>query len=192
MLKTLSGRKPSQNEYELRCLIAQMQNMGCKSYLEIGARHGDTFYEVVGSMPSDGLYVAVDLPGGLWGKLESKNQLKKAITQLRAEGYSAQVHFDNSQSHDFAGMLVHKYGRFDAILIDGDHTYEGVKRDWELYRSMGSLIAFHDIVGHGESESVHGNRVEVPKLWAEIKAQGYKTCEFIASGSKMGIGCVFL
>lgn len=192
MLKTLSGRNPSQNEYELRCFIATLENAGVKSYLEIGARHGDTFVEVVQHLPHDGVYVAVDLPGGLWGKKSSKNALINAASHLSHAGYKVGVHFDNSQAHDFAGMLAHKYGRFDAVLIDGDHTYEGVKRDWELYRAMGNIVAFHDIVGDGMKEKVHGNPVEVPRLWEEIKAQGFKTQEFIAPDSKMGIGCVFL
>lgn len=35
----------------------------------------------------------------------------------------------------------------DALLIDGDHSYAGVKKDWDLYSCFlkrGSLVAFHD------------------------------------------------
>jgi predicted O-methyltransferase YrrM len=45
----------------------------------------------------------------------------------------------------------------DLIFIDGDHSYEGVKQDFEIYaplvRSDG-LIAFHDILEHTRVPSV--------------------------------------
>jgi predicted O-methyltransferase YrrM len=35
----------------------------------------------------------------------------------------------------------------DVLFIDGDHSFEGVKRDWELYKKFlkkGSIVVFHD------------------------------------------------
>jgi predicted O-methyltransferase YrrM len=57
--------------------------------------------------------------------------------------------------------------RVDYLFIDGDHTYEGVKMDYEMYSRLvrpGGIIAFHDIVEHPR----HLN-VGVPRFWRELK-----------------------
>jgi len=43
--------------------------------------------------------------------------------------------------------LTKKIDRIDLLFIDGDHSYQGVKSDWEAYKSFlksGSVVVFHD------------------------------------------------
>jgi hypothetical protein len=114
--------------------------------------------------------------------------LAEVGARLARQGYRIETVFGDS--HDSATIeATRRLGPFDAVLIDGDHSYAGVKRDWENYGPMARrIVAFHDIAEEHVTRS--GFRVEVPRLWREIKATGADTREFIAPGSKMGIGVV--
>lgn len=186
-LQTFSGRQASQDAGELGAFVEFLQQRGVRSYLEIGARHGDTFHYVMLGLSAGSKGVAVDMPGGLWGQNSSRGALQQAVLDLTCRGYEASSLFGDSQT-EATQRIVQLRGPYDAALIDGDHTYTGVTRDWALYRDIAPIIAFHDIVGHGQAEKVHGNAVEVPRLWSEIKASGVRTIEFVSPGSKMGIG----
>lgn len=191
MLKSLSGRRASQNEHELLCFISLLKDNNVKSYLEIGARHGDTFYEVMKSLPIGSVGVAVDFPGALWGTSASKVSLVNACEELRKLGYKIHCIFGDSTTEEVINK-VKKHGKFDAALIDGDHTLEGVTKDFDNYKDSAEIIAFHDIVGTGEIERVTNKQVEVPIFWQQLKdTKKFETLyEFVDTGSKMGIGVI--
>jgi hypothetical protein len=76
-------------------------------------------------------------------------------------------------------------GPADFILIDGDHSYAGARRDFELYRPIvgpGGMIAFHDIVP-GAQGKVGG----VPTLWRELRGQ-FRHREFVRDWNQGGFG----
>ena len=188
-MRTFSGRRASQNDHELNSFKQLLIDRGVTKYLELGARHGDTFWSVMTSLPVGSVGVAVDLPGGLWGTEASRDHLQRAVADLCQRGYKASFLFGDSQTEATKRLIVGR-GPFDAILIDGDHTLPGVTRDWDLYGDMAKIVAFHDIVGTGQAEKVYGNPVEVPILWDRIKHSGLVTVEYVGEGSAMGIGCV--
>lgn len=189
--KTFSGRRASQDAGELGAFIGFLVQRGVTRYLEIGARHGDTFHAVVSALPNVESAVAADMPGGLWGTDKSRKHLLRVVDDLNAHHTQAKsvAMFGDSQNPEFAWQVAF-HGPFDAILIDGDHTFAGVSRDWELYGGMAPIIAFHDIVGTGQAEKVHGNKVEVPLLWAELR-KSHQCAEFVSAGSTMGIGVLW-
>jgi len=71
----------------------------------------------------------------------------------------------------------------DFVFIDGNHMYEYVKKDYEMYSPLvrkGGIVAFHDI-GLNEEGGVY-------KLWNDLK-QKYKHIEILHSDKKeKGIG----
>ena len=76
---------------------------------------------------------------------------------------------------------------YGFVLIDGDHSYEAVKRDFEIYSKQTKVIAFHDICGlRGEEDA--------KRFWGEIKILYPNTYEFISDDPayKAGIGVVCL
>lgn len=192
MLKTFSGRRASQDEFELNSFVEFLIERGVQNYCEIGARDGDTFHDIMQKLGPSAKGLALDLPGGLWGKKTTCTNLCAAVKDLKSNGHDVDFLFADSRL-SFVVDAVACRGPWDCILIDGDHTYAGVSDDWNNYRHFAPLIAFHDIVGADQFEKATNKRVEVPRLWAEIKADhSFKRdlFEFISPESKMGIGVV--
>jgi predicted O-methyltransferase YrrM len=187
-LPPLSGAKASQMREELWWLASLIRDMGCRSYLEIGARQGDTFQSIAQVMDVPSRLVAIDWPGAKWGRTGSETALEKAAHVVQRMGHEVDVLIGDSHSPRLRRLT---YPPFDAILIDGDHTYEAVKQDWLDYRPLATkLVAFHDIVGEGQTSG--GHPVEVPRLWREITAEfPGQTVQCVAPDSRMGIGVWF-
>jgi len=154
------------------------------SILEIGSRYGDTLLQMARAMPTKGRVVAVDLPGiQPWGYPDSEPHLMANMAILKKEGYDTYLFLGDSTNPQTV-KAAKSLAPFDLVFIDGDHRYEGVKKDWENYGPLGKMVVFHDIVEHPKDSR---NAPEVWRLWKEI--EGNKT-EFIAKDSLMGLGVV--
>ena len=71
----------------------------------------------------------------------------------------------------------------DFLFIDGDHTYEGVKQDYEMYRHLvkpGGWIGFHDTK---DTEFHRNANCRVDQLWSEL--EGNKV-DFLDNRSSFG------
>ena len=84
---------------------------------------------------------------------------------------------------------ISEMGPFDGVFIDGDHSYNGVKADWEFARSLNPRrIWFHDITQSSWHEAA-GSFVH--RLWKEIAPQ-YQTDQKTVGCGWGGIGVVKL
>lgn len=147
-----------------------------KTYLEIGCRWGGTFV------------ITNEL-------LKLKNKNVKAFACDLIE--MSDILTEYSKHSDFKYLFMNStllnkenvQEQIDLILIDGDHSYNGVKIDFERSLQYSpKYVVFHDI----KSDACGG----VVKFWDEIK-NNYKHHEFVeqyesVNGSYLGIGLIEL
>lgn len=189
-------RNAAQKLAEFEPLVALVLERRPRTVVEIGTAKGGTLFAWCQAADDRATLVSIDLPGGLFGGGYSREEARRFRRFAREEQRVVTLR-RNSQSPRTARRLRKLLqGRsIDFLMIDGDHTYDGVKRDWELYAPMvsdGGLIAFHDILDHpGLPLS------QVDQLWRGI-APRHETLEFLAPsdlneeiGQWGGIGVIF-
>lgn len=162
---------------ELKWLLKRLN--GARSILEIGSCVGGSL-KVFAEHCGKGTKVrSIDLGiVNMNGDFKSAELLKSAIKGLRDEGFDAEVLISDSRSRE-AIEWAKANGPYDFIYIDGDHSYEAVKSDFENYGPLAPLVGFHDI-----SHVAH----DVAKFWGELK-ETQITEEIIASDQ--GVGLVY-
>jgi len=181
---------------ELSSLISLLKKRKLNTIVEIGTAKGGTFYVWCKIAQPEARIVSIDLPGGPFGGGYTLNDAKKFKTYKKKK---QKLHFIRKDSHKQTTknelMKILKEEEIDLLIIDGDHKYFGVKKDWKLYSPLvkkNGLVVFHDILFHPKVP-----RCKVEKLWNEIKVD-YKHTEFIDKnddrgwGQWGGIGVIYL
>jgi hypothetical protein len=156
-----------QHEGELSAFIALLQREGVTRYLEVGAKFGGSLWRIGTSLPRGSRIVAIDLPGGTTEWSTSEQSLTACVTALRDIGQDAHVVWGDSADEKIV-EVVRALGPFDMVLIDGDHTLSGIRRDWANYGPLAEMIAFHDIAWRNGPQD-RGYRIDAPGFWAELK-----------------------
>lgn len=200
---------------EIRKLTEILDNQNPKNILEIGTAKGGTLYVWNRYLESINEFISLDLPGGRFGG----GYNKKKTNIFREFSESTEMKFirdDSHKSETFETVSKLAGDGIDFLFIDGDHTYQGVKQDFEMYSQLvseGGIIAFHDIVNFPDDPSVIEKRrndideledshllwtephpeCEVDEFWKEI-APEYDTEELISHPKQTwaGIGVVRL
>ena len=182
--------RPMQIREEILELLKLLSEIKPKVILEIGTANGGTLFLFTRVASENAKIISIDLPKGMFGGgyPDWKIPLYKSFALS-----SQEIHLIRADSHDPATLNKVKKilnGRkADLLFIDGDHTYEGVKKDFEMYSPLvknGGIIVFHDIVP-GPEENVGG----VPEFWRNIKEimKNYnKTKEIVQDWDQGGYG----
>ncbi len=154
--------------------------------MEIGTARGGTLFILTRLASPHATIVSVDLPEGQFGGGYSA-QHQWFYQRFARRGQRLHLLRGDSHSDGMQARVEAAIGgqSLDYLFIDGDHSYPGVKSDFEMYGPMvrkGGLIAFHDIV-EGPPETVGG----VPQFWREIKSRFCHT-EIIKDPNQGGFG----
>lgn len=181
-----------QNKFEMIELLKLIENIQPKIILEIGTAMGGTLYLLSRFSASNAILISVDLPEVIVGGRKFLNnpfffekfiQKKQKIIQIRDD------------SHKFSTFQkikqILKNRELDVLFIDGDHNYNGVKKDFEMYKTLvkhGGIVCFHDIV-----PGSHCDVGDVPDFWNKIREE-YDSREIVKDWSQggFGIGILFI
>jgi predicted O-methyltransferase YrrM len=160
--------RPGQVRSEILGLARRVQQLQPRTVVEIGTATGGTLFLWCALARPDATIVSIDLPGGIHG---GGYPYWKTIVYKRFASANQKVRLLRGDSHSAAmldGLKASLAGQpVDFLFIDGDHTYAGVKQDFEMYSPLvrqGGVIAFHDVCLHPPELDCH-----VDEFWNELK-----------------------
>ena len=167
---------------EIENLQLSVNNHKPKVIVEIGTANGGTlarWFEI----PSAETIISIDYPiGGHGGQgfEERTYVISDALEQAnltKKEFYA--INGDSKNDYLVSRLEELLNGRkIDFLFIDGDHTYYGVSKDYEIYErflSENSIVGFHDIL---DSPFHREYNCFVSTLWNELKEK-YEYKEFV-------------
>ena len=183
LLEALDFFECAQDPLELKEMINIIG--GCSSILEVGSRLGGTLYRMASVLAPNSMVVSVDFPmaDGTPGIVDPEKNLRHNCEQIAALGHHVELILGDSHSQGVVDK-VREYGPYDFGFIDADHSYEGVKADWENYGPMCRVVGFHDIDNSNEPGCI--------RLWRELKDK-YRSTEIMHKhlGMRLGIGIIY-
>ncbi|MFC1508427.1 class I SAM-dependent methyltransferase [Candidatus Omnitrophota bacterium] len=176
--------RPLQIPMEIEGLTIRVEEIAPRSMIEIGTANGGSLYIFSRYFKTCRQIISINFP-------KRYEELKDKFFRLY-DG-SKTFHFLRGSSHcrkitDGVSNIL-RGSKIDFLFIDGDHSYDGVKKDFIEYKKFvasGGIIAFHDIANRHPS-------IGVGKFWNEIKHE-YRSEEIVDNENQVwgGIGIIIV
>lgn len=153
-------------------LLDFLRNRDIKSYLELGVGNGGSFFTnslFIGDKCNK--FHAVDnISYANTSILQTESKIISKVNLLKNLFEHKNIKFFNSTTDEF---FIKNRDTYDCIFIDADHSYEGVRKDYEnsiKILNKNGVIIFHDI---------GNNTTGVEQLWNEIKNKASTYFEYL-------------
>jgi predicted O-methyltransferase YrrM len=110
-----------------------------------------------------------------WNDTQSTDTFAIINENLRSAGVADHVEIVRQTSADARARITQPV---DLLFIDGDHSYEGVKADWDLFSPLVSpfgVVVFHDTLWDLAPDAKLGRHdMGVPRFVEELRSAGYQ------------------
>ena len=158
-------------------LYGLVRSMKPETCVEIGSARGKSACYIGIALTENGrgrLYAIDPHRATHWNDADSADTLEAIRANIAALGLSEQVTIIRSTSEEAARDWRHP---IDLLFIDGDHSYEGVKRDWDLFvphvKPFG-VVVFHDTAWEIADHQMQARPdMGVPRFVDELREAGY-------------------
>lgn len=180
--------RPLQKTAEILKLVEIIKHMKPMTICEIGAAGCGTTFLLAQAVAKEATIIALDLAFDPARKAALETFAFPGQRLLCLEADSHRPETARLVAETLAGRSL------DVLYIDGDHSYDGVKRDFELYRhlvSSNGMIVFHDIVSDYKARygiTTTSDTGGVPKFWQEIKTSWKRVQEIVEDYEQDGYG----
>lgn len=180
--------RPIQRRVEFVRLLELVQSVEPIRVCEIGSASGGSLCALARAAQADATLVTIDL----------HLSPERAAAFPRFRRGRQRITCVRGDSHDLATRdrvrAALREAPLDVLLIDGDHSYAGVRRDFELYSPLvrdDGLIVLHDIVrdfGQRYGTPTRASTGGVPLFWAEMKTRRSDALEIVEDPNQDGYG----
>jgi hypothetical protein len=152
--------KVEQRPEELRWWIQVLLQAGIQRLLTIGAKYGGVEWHIARIFREHGRHIDITSI-----ELAPTPELRDAFADATQRFHQRLTLVVGDSASDATKAQLNT--KYDAVFIDGDHSYRGVRSDWLLAQSLQArLVGLHDII---DSDWHVQSLCCVSRLWRQIQ-----------------------